>query len=269
MFRPYAHLFYLPMLVFFRLFAPMLVELRFPLVAAFVLQIASYYGCGSSFMAVNSFGNFLPYYVLGVVCRRNGAAFETFLDWPATGAAAAALFCALFAACVANVWCAIGSFPLVVGPPVPDGRRPPYWFNERNGRGWPYPDAGYYDPEGRAWKFAWYDTLAVIPLRVAMVFAAVRLLSRGGERVVLCGYLNITAFGKRSMANYLMHYYVYFFLALFTPLMKPTHYGLPKIVLVVAVVVLQAHVWMSPWGARVARPLFVAPDIAWLLVPPD
>lgn len=102
-----------------------------------------------------------------------------------------------------------------------------------------------------------------------MVFATVVLFSRR-DKVVLNFRLlkfDLTAMGKRSISNYIMHCYIVLLLNM-TPVATGQYYGPTKILLILLLVVVQSNFWMSLRVYNLVRPIFLAPNLDRILVVP-
>lgn len=222
---PFAILYYLADLIMARIIAPVWVELRYPLLASFIMAVCIQYiphEYQPTFFALVELFALLPYYMLGISIKRNATAFSRVMEWRSTRIALAAAFCCFFSLTVVSYGMrnSLGFYAK---------QKHSGWFDAYQGKeGFAYGELY----SGTAFCFAFYDTLGGAPLRILMVFAAISLFGGGHHPLVLnLGLLtfSITRQGKNSIANYIMHYYAKFALA-FTPLFEPTHYSPWKVI---------------------------------------
>ncbi|KAJ8605566.1 hypothetical protein CTAYLR_000145 [Chrysophaeum taylorii] len=260
---PFSILYYLADLIMARIAAPTWMELRYPLVMSFVLAVCVQYGGSSGFFALTEFFAFFPYYILGITVKKHARQFAQFLEWKGTRVGLALGFMLMFVVTIV-------SYGLKNELGLNSVLEHTGWFDAMEGKeGFDFKS----DYSGKTLWFAWYDNVGGIPLRFLMIAAAISLFGGGSDPVVFKlpfgGFeLDITQQGKNSMANYILHYYLKFLLA-FTPLFLPSHYGIPKILLICFIVFVQANFWMWPPVQRFLKPIFLAPNMDFLLAPPE
>lgn len=253
---PSGPLYYLPNLIGMRLMAPWWMQLKWPLTGAVIVQVLILYlkeeQWGQlSFLAMESMLTFFPFYISGVLARRSSRALNTVLDW--RGSWWAALFASLtfLGFCFNGTW--IGFYEKY------DSTHE--WFNWNTGR-LSSCFQGILGTHGSAHlPYAWYIVIGGNFVRYTMVFATIVLFSRKDPVPY------ITAMGKRSISNYLMHWYVVLLL-LMTPVATEQYYGPTKNILIVIFVILQSNFWMSLPVYNLVRPIFLLPNLDLILVDP-
>mmetsp|Transcript_19227 Transcript_19227/g.60486 ORF Transcript_19227/g.60486 Transcript_19227/m.60486 type:complete len:500 (+) Transcript_19227:23-1522(+) len=274
---PTGPLWYLPNLLALRLVAPWWLELRWPLATAVVLQclILSLkeddFDTRLSFMSIGDLLSMgLPWYVLGVKARPYSTALNAVFDWSATWWASLGAFATGIALCYLNTAHQLGR-PLFGIYAERDIQEPAkrQWFNAYSARLTSSFETTLAPVESAKMHlyltYAWWLVVGGNAIRLVLAFAAVRLFSRANP--VRIGPLDVTAMGKRSISNYLMHWYVFICLQL-TSFDTDQWYGPLKILALILLVILQSLFWMSLPVYRILRPVFLAPDMDRLLLPP-
>jgi len=137
-------------------------------------------------------------------------------------------------------------------------------------------------------SYAWYLVVGGNAARIAMIFATAVLLGGPRDRPVQLRVrrswfpgrmmtrtkgddthvvlVDITALGKRSISNYLMHWYVFLGISCTYLGSATARYGYAKILTIGLIVVVQSNFWMAKPVYDVVRPIFLAPAFMdWLL----
>ncbi|KAJ8600157.1 hypothetical protein CTAYLR_001914 [Chrysophaeum taylorii] len=283
--HPQGPLWYLPNLVCARLIAPWWMELRRPLFWAVVLQVlilslkSTDFNDGLAFLCINSlFSMCLPFYVLGIISRRHNRVLNAVFDWPGTWWAAFASFFTFLGSCYVSIAFQLGKSRWFFGVEEQlfddiETYNEPHrvWFNANTGRlTYAFQEVLSNAKNSELHKyltFAWYLVVGGNAVRVVMMFSAVRLFSRATAVVLpLFGHfeIDVTAMGKRSISNYLMHWYIYLMFQM-TFLETNEHYGAWKVILLIALTFFQSMFWMSKPVYNVVRPIFLAPSMDRLL----
>lgn len=271
--QPTGPLWYLPNLMGMRLIAPWWMQLKWPLVCAVILQLVimsmkeNDFNTMLGFMATNSMLTLFPFYVSGIIARRYSKAVNRVLDWKGARLAGLASSLTFLGFCYANCANQLESGHWFGIYTVATNER--LWFNWNTGR----LTACFESILGgrSAWlPYAWYIVIGGNVARYTLMFATVALFSRRDPVVLNLRIftLDVTARGKRSISNYLMHYYVLMCLDL-TFWGTNQHYGPLKIIGLVVIVILQSNLWMWLPVYNIVRPIFLAPSFDRLLLPAD
>mmetsp|Transcript_13717 Transcript_13717/g.16580 ORF Transcript_13717/g.16580 Transcript_13717/m.16580 type:complete len:117 (-) Transcript_13717:12-362(-) len=108
--------------------------------------------------------------------------------------------------------------------------------------------------------YAWYLAVGGHAARITLIASVLSVFSRRDP------IKYITDMGRRSISNYLMHWYLFLFLNLTWIGVPESRYGIGKIFLVLLIVVVQSNFWMWKPVYDIIRPIFLAPNLDWLLL---
>lgn len=280
--RPIGPLWYLPNLICARLIAPWWLELRWPFATAVVVQCLvlslnqSDYDDGLAFLSFNWFLTMgLPFYVLGVKARRYSAAINAVLEWKSTWWASCLVMLSTLLACYVSMGNQIGErvFSIYAQFDLSSTNPKRQWFNSNSARLTSSFQTVLSPAQSSKMHtyltYAWYLVVGGNPLRIVLGLAALRLFSTTQPLRLFGGRLDITAMGKRSISNYLMHWYLLIILQLTWLDVPERNYNSAKIFLCLLIVVAQSMFWMAKPVHDIVRPVFLAPNMDRILQAPS
>ena len=274
---PDGLMWYLSCLLTWRLLAPFWIELKYPLATSLLVMVGVPYATtpeltgGLTFLAWDRVLGFLPWYVLGLVVRRDG--------WAARAAAAARWRGARRAALVAHaVNLACNGANVVLSNPYGDHT---FSFVTYAGSMDGIQANGLYTMETvdveatsqstydfnyatkTAQALAWYGPLLGAIAKAALIYGTVALAPT--EKIERVGgfAFDLTRRGADSIVNYLFHYYVIYALCL-TGVYE--QFTVARYALVLALAPAFAQVWMSRPVAGFLKATLIFPDVERFLL---
>ena len=269
LFNPWCLCWYLLALVSWRVFAPLWLRLRRPLLCAcFVALLSGYVAFPSfpfadgDFLRVHETLAFFPYYVLGITARSHESVTQMMLAWPSARAGALAAALTMVAGALMST---AASDNFARGCLA--ARKLPPNTGTVSSMGWYTDDdldmlAPYGDEFEGVWlNFAWYGPACALPAHATLVAATIVLFGRDGGRIAY-----VTAAGANSLCNYVFHYTVILAIALAGFYDSYSPYPVAKICGAIAIAAAQAQIWMSEPVAAAVRQLLVPKPILRLLL---
>jgi len=275
---PIGALWYLPNLISSRLVAPFWMELRYPFLAAVALSTfilclnSSDFSTKLSWLDMNSWLTMFPFYILGIKSRRLSAAIDAAFDWPGTRLAAIASLLTFLIFCYLNQANSRSDHYFGIGANIYTGDTATYmgdgwknhkehsWFNANTTRLTLSFQDILYSKGSQFLMYAWYLAVGGHAARITLIASVLSVFSRRDP------IKYITDMGRRSISNYLMHWYLFLFLNLTWIGVPESRYGIGKIFLVLLIVVVQSNFWMWKPVYDIIRPIFLAPNLDWLLL---